>query len=1828
MGDRRRGRPQRGATTTRDQHRIKYLTWSEITEIASSTSENVVEVIHSNEAGFLKVFSHAESCKKPRILRSMIKMVYMLVKSTEVELASRILGQIFCGDGNCAQFCFQVDRLVKNMPTEQQPHYMTLNQNNLQYLLEIGLFGITRIPKTMLDSFILPTIVSTVETLHHRGENVHILQKKCKELQEQFEMAREQVSWTVPSKQAVSNDEDEMKPPNDFTTIEVLPQNEDLICERRQKPFLRRNIIKGSYKGWDHYLDIQFRLLREDFIAPLREEIYEGVSEHNRQVRVYEQVHVLTPVCLFTGMGFQISFSVKRFQNMRWEHSHRLIFGSLLCLSNNDFRSGSIIFATVVKRDAQQLTKGFLMIKFEGDANGFDIDPTDEYTMVESMAYFEAYRHVLLGLQNVSLVQDTVPFKRYIVECKLNKGDLQLPLHVRTSPHVDLSNVLSVKRMEACNIDITNESTWPHYKSTCLDESQYKAFQMALRQEISIIQGPPGTGKTLIGLKLVQALLHNRIGWDPQRNSPILVVCYTNHALDQFLEDIIEVYTKDGLPPPNMVRIGGRCKSDKLAGFVLANKVREMHEDRSLPRGLHRQSRDIRNKMESQKVPFDALQQQMDRKLLPLSVLQSVISNEHYFQLSQGMPTQQNKEIEVWLKLWIPTGDDDFIAEETADNKEIPQHALNVESIPEDEFIAVDEEARILEDDRMVEGEEIFNDNPRVSEAHEVEIPQHVMNVESTPEDEFVAVNEEARILKDNGMVEGEEIIVDNAMVSEANEVAKPKKKATVHEWQTVQIRNIERSRRIKKGFQHKPMEWNDVRKIDDVRFLSDNKRWQLYHYWVSQYLKQHKLLLVRPAEWYDAACRNYSQVKEEIDCHVARGADIIGMTTTGAAKHHHILKNIHPKIVVIEEAAEVFESHIITSLSPSVQQLILIGDHKQLRPKPNHYELEKKYNFAVSLFERLINNGIPYANLRVQHRMRPDIASLICPAIYSELENGPKAIEHDTHNIGGIGKNLFFIDHTHPELQQDPNESFSHVNTHEVGFMVSLCRYLLKQDYKQSQITLLTMYRGQLIRMKHQMKRSEFEGVRVAAVDDFQGEENDIVLLSLVRSNSDGNIGFLKVENRVCVALSRARKGLYVIGNFLMLRNRDDTIWPQILSVVEEKRCIGAALPLQCQIHPENKVLAKVPEDFSKCPEGGCTRRCNFRLECGHACTRLCHPWDRGHKLYKCQNRCDRRLPCQHRCKRKCHECINGCAPCIEIVQKRLPECGHSMNIPCHEKPSKFHCSRQCQKVLKCGHRCQMLCSEPCAYQCSVIVTKCLPCGHNANVMCYQKPEDIECKVPCGALLQCLHECVGTCGRCQQGRLHIHCESKCGRTLVCGHTCISPCAAECPPCSLECSNYCTHSKCPKKCYKPCDQCAEPCEWNCKHLRCTKKCGELCNRPRCDMPCPKHLSCGHPCIGLCGDKCPELCRTCNRDEVVEIFFGTEDDPDARFVQLRDCKHIFECSGLDQWMDKVEEGNEVQFKKCPRCSKQIRTSLRYYNEIKKTHNDFEQIKKMQLRATNDVPELLRKLQEIKRKYHCKEVAVEMKKIKYLLSPASRPHYILPNFLTAIQNQLAVLPNIAKMYTDLTQMKRQSSHFGDCTVTKEMLYRELGCVKTFLMQDTLTDQQLDDIQCEMKRLDCVFRFYQLHSIIRERKVTITQQENDSLNALANKVYYSGARNNPKVSGLEKEVSDLIMYFKKKYNVEVLTEAERIEIVNAMGLSKGHWFKCPNGHFYCITECGGAMEEAKCPDCDARIGGTNHTLLADNELAPEFDGAQYPAWSDTANMENYNFDDDLYD
>ena len=125
----------------------------------------------------------------------------------------------------------------------------------------------------------------------------------------------------------------------------------------------------------------------------------------------------------------------------------------------------------------------------------------------------------------------------------------------------------------------------------------------------------------------------------------------------------------------------------------------------------------------------------------------------------------------------------------------------------------------------------------------------------------------------------------------------------------------------------------------------------------------------------------------------------------------------------------------------------------------------------------------------------------------------------------------------------------------------------------------ILTFYVGQVLAIKKQLKKLSIDNIRVSSVDNYQGEECDIVLLSLVRSNKKDDIGFLKNFNRVCVAFSRAKIGFYIIGNIdhivqseKKLKNSQkldakmQDVWQKIKQKAEELNIIGDTLTLVCQ--------------------------------------------------------------------------------------------------------------------------------------------------------------------------------------------------------------------------------------------------------------------------------------------------------------------------------------------------------------------------------------------------------------------------------------------------------------------------------------------------------------------------------------------------------------------------------------------------------------------------------------------------------------------------------------
>ena len=1017
-----------------------------------------------------------------------------------------------------------------------------------------------------------------------------------------------------------------------------------------------------------------------------------------------------------------------------------------------------------------------------------------------------------------------------------------------------------------------------------------------------------------------------------------------------------------------------------------------------------------------------------------------------------------------------------------------------------------------------------------------------------------------------------------------------------------------------------------------DLALLSVEQRWSLYLLWLKRLRDNlHAEIRQKQTKYLDLS-NEYEELRNIEDLAIMRNSRVVGMTTTCASRSHKLLQQLRPRVVIIEEAAELFEAHIVTCLTKYCQHLILIGDHQQLRPNPSVYNLGRKYSLDVSLLERMIEAGVPYNRLSVQHRMRPEI-SKIFRHIYDGLEDHASVTEYE--DVRGVTKNVFFIDHDVHESVHD--NVHSKVNNHEAEFLVELCLYLLRQGHQSSQITILTTYTGQMFVIRDLVKsrKTEFpHGLvpRVSSIDNFQGEENDIILLSLVRNNEEERIGFLKIDNRVCVALSRAKKGLYIIGNRKMLSNQSP-LWKKVLSDFEKSGYIGKSLPVLCHNHQTENLISSA-EDFTKfVPNGGCLERCQHRLaKCGHACPQMCHP--NGHETFMCDKPCERKVAgCDvsgHKCTKLCYE---KCDSICQYPVDKLLDCGHTMTLECSDDVKTAKCKGQCVKTLDCGHQCQAACSAPCTVKCMELVKKTdLSCGHENTMACSATQKD--CTVPCNTLLECGHNCSGKCGQCIQGRVHVKCVKDCERNLICLHQCKSRCTKDCPPCKEKCSLRCHHSQCEKICGEICTPCTEWCKWDCEHHKCTKLCGDMCDRPRCNEPCNRMIECRertfHPCRGLCGERCVcTICRTNNGEDVRTILFGTEDEEDARFIMLEDCEHIFEYTALDRMMDRDDD--EIKRRVCPLCTVPIVRSFRYGNVLKRIHRDIENVKRKILDSTG--------VSELKASYVCQhlnDLTRKIEKISLHMKPTNvektcqrivahsekmvRSPSVYYNDILLLESEMHLLENWYLIGTSYEEaLKSQNQSRSSCHIKFESEMQHV-LSRILVNPANISILILNQLNLELQRLSLKKDILVLKLNCAGLRLTLDEDDDEIVTRIQKVLQDKEIIEEGSIAKFKEEISEI---YERNPQISPITKEEKIQIVKAIGLKQGHWFKCPNGHYYAIGECGGAMEKSKCPECGAIIGGQNHTLADDNELASEMDGASYPAWSDQANMGNYQFD-----
>ncbi|KAJ7126993.1 P-loop containing nucleoside triphosphate hydrolase protein [Mycena epipterygia] len=928
---------------------------------------------------------------------------------------------------------------------------------------------------------------------------------------------------------------------DDFRAISILPTADEITCTKPS--FLRSSSELEDPETIDTrlsiYLDSQFRLLREDMLYEMREELQIAQNKKKGRHRgmIIEGFKLLGIHCgtqerrckwgitleCTKDLPFfgQIDKPAERKAHLQNNGRRILKHLSLTCL----IVDGELIAFPTINRDEELLAKTppVVVLQLEGDVGiskallRLKSAKNIKLIQIDTAVFaFEPVLKVLQEMKSMPLAPELLFWTADDILRNPSSYPRDLVRALTSNPRCDLQPLLKTP------------------KSIILDTSQADSLLSALTQKVSLIQGPPGTGKSFIGALLAKALVDFT-------DQTILVVCYTNHALDQFLEDLVAI----GIPEHYMVRLGKA--NSKTESMSLSNQTALS------PR---------RSKADWAEI--NALKAR-----------------------SEGLYSNLRAVFEQYKS--------------SASNAVLLDYLEFEDSLFHDAF--------------------------------------------SVPSS-------------------GDMTLVGRGGQAIQNDYL-------LHQWAQGRDAGVLK-------------EHTSVLEFSDIWNMPVPARKSKLTIWKQAIMEEQVEQLVGIAREYNETQTELARKFTANTVAILQSKRIIGCTTTAAAKYAESIQSASPGVLLVEEAGEILESHVLTALGQNTDQLILIGDHQQLRPKVNNYTLTVEkgdgYELNRSLFERLVLKGYPHQSLTQQHRMRPEISDLVRQLTYPHLIDARST--RDRPHIRGLRDVIVFIDHSCPEDElteladrRDMGSSSSKQNTYEVEMVLKIVKYLGQQGYGSDKLVILTPYLGQLSLLKTSLAKENdpllndldsFEliragllpqgftkthhktPIRLATIDNYQGEESDIVIVSLTRSNPNHDIGFMFSPERLNVLLSRARDSLVMIGNAATFQGarKGKALWTKLIGMLQAQGHFYEGLPVKCEQHPDRTAVLRRPSDFeTECPDGGCQKPCGALLKCGvHGC-----PW-------KCHQMVDHsNVPCKTLITWKCEKGHDQSREC-RLHDKRIP--------------------------------------------------------------------------------------------------------------------------------------------------------------------------------------------------------------------------------------------------------------------------------------------------------------------------------------------------------------------------------------------------------------------------------------------------------------------------------------------------------------------------------------------------------------------------------------------
>ncbi len=1170
----------------------------------------------------------------------------------------------------------------------------------------------------------LPLLPSETELLDYAGESsmVYYLYAMLQESTRDIPLDVDDMSW-----------ED----------LPLVPSGKELLMEGAAT--LQPVRTRGSYDSFEQYMDVYYRLFREDCFSALKKGIQSLLNGNLnlRDMNVYHRVTLAGLQLAKHGSGLALALEIVPLRPVKnWASSPNLKFGNLLCLSV----SGSFcdpIWATVSNKDVDLLSKKHIII-VELCTESNDMSDSDaiiqlrhgsgKIIMAESPTYYRAYQPVMRALQKME--PEHFPFMKQLVEVERH---MDRPAYITMSTTADTRILYGDKgEKEELLLDAIEKGP----QSSMLDSSQHQALVNALSNKVAIVQGPPGTGKTFIGMKLIELIL----SMSTAPTSPILVLTSKNHALDEFMKDLMQKF------PGDVARIGGQCQDPMVQECTLRTLKRDFRNGgwiRSLIRESFMYADEAKPGVIRGATALDAASHFSNRVLFHYATPHQVISllmgcDWGSSQLNMQPPVTR-RTVQAYIEAAL-YHEEDFCAfmldsHDDGNDAQLLQGKLD-----------------------MLVRVAMQQWYPPQRIVHQVETSLGLItHLDLSRPVEMLKQESELDIqLQDEKDIEDMEKESIGAM-SDSEGTTTENEDDFAFQFPSKERTDSIRLFSTSTSF---------ISQLPQAMLMNASNLWELDDFDRVKYIQCLLLQNVDAAqEEFEEALADYQQIIAARDeLHVKHSVEVladkkvIGMTITGASINRSLLSALQPAIVLVEEAAEALEPQLVAALNESVQHLILIGDHKQLRPPVQSYDLTRNFRFDVSMMERLIENNLPFATLQQQNRMRPEFAKLL-KDIYPDLtDNLDRVLLNRAPAC--MEKSMFFWTHSNPE-----NGGQSYWNAEEAERAIRLCLFFLQQGYAPKKVTILSAYKGQTMlirrRMQEVMKKypelfpmerndvpdenGEYEERRqkvpVHTIDFYQGDENEIVIVSLVRSNERQNAGFLKLLNRRCVAQSRARCGLYFIGDPSTIGVVDH--WKRLIEGMKKEDCVGSVITLKCPRHPHTTQKAAKASDITL--SSFCKVTCNEMAACGlHQCKKTCQP-SHSH---------DR---------------------CLVPVAFKFGACGHVCQKPCTKPAEQMVCKRACAQHMDCGtHRCRKICGEEhshsyCAEREEFTFTI---CGHTGTKQCSQKEEEVRCEAEvtdnhplCGHLVK---------RACHSDPQSVKCKQPCIKLLSCGHRCSRTCGAPC----------------------------------------------------------------------------------------------------------------------------------------------------------------------------------------------------------------------------------------------------------------------------------------------------------------------------------------------------------------------------------------------------------------------------------------------------------------